>query len=166
MKAKVLVLGFVCFVLIFCGVSKEPVAPISNAAEFHDAVIKIFEGYQSGDESGVATVSYDKESSVINYDFFPLGMFKYEDELGVELATKIKRLYEIGGEFNSITFLIHGPFQDAYGKNQWKPILSFEFSKQIYNKINWDNFVSQDLLKVAQNVEWFRRGSVKPQRLY
>ena len=162
MRIKILALGLFCLFLICCiGTKEEPIAPISTETDFKNAVKRIFGQPTGSESSGVGSIRYGEDNSVIHYMFYPVGFFKYEDELGVELASKIRKLYGVGGKFNNITFLIEGLFQDKYGKSQWLPILSFEFTKPIYNRINWQNFINQDLLKVAKNVTWFRKEAVK-----
>lgn len=163
--AIIIFIGFIILVLYLSGVFKsekeEPIAIVSTETDFKNAVKRIFGQPKGTESSGVAKIIYSESDSAIHYNFYPVGLFKYEDELGVELASKIRRLYEVGGKFNSIVFLIRGLFQDKYGKSQWLPILSLEFTRPIYNRINWDNFIKQDLLKVAKNVTWFRREAIK-----
>lgn len=40
---------------------------------------------------------------------------------------------------------------DNFGNLQKHLLMSFNFNKDLYNKINWDNFVPQNLVKVAPN---------------
>lgn len=121
-----------------------------------DSIKKIF-GAKKADDSGVVSIRYAKPDCTIHYDFFPLGLFKYEEELGVKLMPKIEKLYKKHAEIESASILIRGPFQDKYGNITWEPVVSFEFTRDIFNRINWDRFLEKDLLKVAKNVTWHRR---------
>lgn len=122
---------------------------------FKKAVRKIFSTPKKEKDSGVTQIIYSKDQCVIHYNYFPLGFFKYEEELGNDLSSKIKKLYETES-IDKIYFLINGPFQDKYGNLSWKPIVAFDFDRELFNKINWKNFLNSDLLKVAKNVNWFR----------
>lgn len=162
MRIKILMVGLACLFLINCiGKKEEPIAPISTATDFKSAVRRIFGQPTGSESSGVGRIQYGEDSSVVHYKFYPLGLSKYENELGIELASNIRKLYEVGGKFNSITFFIEGLFRDKYGKTKWLPIVSFEFTKPIYNRINWANFFEGDLLKVAKNITWFRKEAVR-----
>jgi hypothetical protein len=163
--AVIIFIGLIIFILYLSGVFKsekeEPIAVVSTETDFKNAVKRIFGQPKGSESSGVVKIIYSESESAVHYNFYPVGLFKYENELGVELASEIRKLYEVGGKFNNITFQVNGLFQDKYGKSQWLRILSFEFTKSIYNRINWDNFLDQDLLKVVQNVKWFRREAIK-----
>lgn len=141
--------------------AKEASPPPSPETVFIKNMEKIFGKPKKIENSGVVSIQYGKTDSAMRYNFYPLGPFKHEDELGIHLAPKIKKLYETSEEFDSIVFVVHGPLQDSYGNIAWKPILSFEFDRSVYNRIVWEKFINQDLLKVAKNVEWFRRGAGK-----
>jgi hypothetical protein len=157
MRIKIFIIELFCLFLIGCSLEEKDILPNTSAESFKAAVEDIFGLSKSELSSGIGRIQYSKDESVINYHFYPTGYFKFEDELGVDLAPKIKRLYEIGGEFDRITFLIKGYFEDKYGKGEWLPVLSFEFNKTIYYKVNWENFLKQNLLEVSENVKWFRR---------
>jgi hypothetical protein len=127
-----------------------------ETAKVEDSIKKIFEAKKAGD-SGVVSIRYAKPNCTVHYDLFPLGLFKYEDELGMKLMPKIKKLYQKHAEIENVIILIRGPFQDRYGNMTWEPVVSFEFTRDVLNQINWSRFFNKDLLKVAENVVWHRK---------
>jgi hypothetical protein len=41
---------------------------------------------------------------------------------------------------------------DSYGKDETQLCVPFNFSRELYNKINWDNFDTPNILKVVPNL--------------
>ena len=133
-------------------------------AKVEDSIKKIFGVAKNADDSGIVWMVYAKPlhvldpDCIIRYRFYPLGLFlKYEGELGVKLTPKIKKLYNKHEEIKNIVIRIESPFVDKYGNIAWERVVSFEFSRNLFNRINWRNFSDQDLLKVVENVTWHRR---------
>ena len=157
----IIVISVIIFILYLSGVFKSekklPLQPVSSESTFRRAVMEIFGTQRNHKSSGVGSIQYTETDVYIQYNFYPLGLFNYETELGVELVPKIRKLYKLSGKFDNIAFLIQGPFQDKYGNLTWKPVVSFEFSRETFNKINWENFLNQDLLKVSKNITWSRK---------
>lgn len=105
-RIKTFIISLFCLLLVNCSLEEKKIHRITSAESFKAAVEDIFGLSKSEISSGIGHIQYSKDESIINYYFYPTGFFKFEDELGVDLAPKIKKLYEIGGEFDSITFLI------------------------------------------------------------
>jgi hypothetical protein len=109
------------------------------------------------EDSGTVLVEYDPAECVIHYNFQPRGKGKYEEELGNELAPKLKKLFERDGNIEDAFLTIFGPSTDTYGRYGWQPVLSFEFDRDIFDSIDWGSFAKQDLLEVVKNPKWYRK---------
>lgn len=120
-------------------------------------VWKIFGRPDKIEDSGVVLVEYKKPECVIHYNFYPRGKSKYKEELGAELAPRLKKLFERDENIGNAVMTIFGPSTDTYGRYGWKPVLSFEFDRETFNTIDWSKFVNQDLLEVAKNLKWYRK---------
>lgn len=146
-------------------IEKKKIVPEETARqEIEDSIKEIFGAAKKADESGIVWMAYAKPTHildpdcVIRYRFHPLGLFfEYEDELGFKLAHKIKKLYEKHEEIKNIVIRIESPFIDKYGNVVWERVVSFEFSRGLFNRINWHNFSDQDLLKITENTTWHRK---------
>lgn len=146
-----LLLIFLVFLFVGCGSDVDTSSP--------EALLKsVFSKPENDKDSGMTSfkISNSNSEAVINYNYFPVGISSFQEELGVELTPKLKTLFEADNTFNKVTIIAYGPFEDNYGNITWKPMLSMEITREIINKINWDNFAKQNLIKVAQNVEIFR----------
>lgn len=123
-------------------------------AEIRESAHKYF-GVSKANNSGLRSFQYVDRECTIDYRFYPVGLFKYETELGSSLATDIKLMYKKHYKIKNFVVRVASPFKDKYGKTTWKAVGSFEFSRGLYNRINWNDFNSGDLLKVAENVKGF-----------
>jgi len=139
------------------GLFKGKKAPEPSTLTLQASVMQIFGSPKGQDDSGVIKVIPGEKDCAIHYRFFPLGMFGFEKELGSDLAPKIKTFYQKDGRAENLTFLVLGPFDDAYGNRKWNPVVSFEFTREIYNRINWQNFLNSDLLSITDNIIWMRK---------
>ena len=143
-------------------VERKKIAPEEMAkkeiARVERSIKKIFGVAKKADDSGIVRIYYTETDCSIDYRFFPLGLFlKYEGELGVKLAPNIKKLYKTDDQIMNLSIDVISPFQDKYGNMTWELVVSFEFTRDIFNRINWSRFLESDLLKVAENVVWHRR---------
>jgi hypothetical protein len=120
-------------------------------------VWKIFGRPDKIEDSGAVLVEYEKTECVIHYNFYPSGKLKYEEELGAELAPRLKKLFERDKNIGNALITIFGPSTDAYGRYGWNPVLSFEFDRGTFNSIDWSDFVKQDLLEIVINLKWHRK---------
>jgi len=127
---------------------------VQEEAKIRESAHKYF-GISEGKNSGMRSFQYVDYELTFDYRFYPLGLFKYETELGSSLATDIKLMYKKHPKIKNIIIRVASPFRDTYGKTTWKVLGSFEFSRSLNNRINWNDFNSGDLLKVAENVKGF-----------
>lgn len=123
--------------------------------EIEKSAKKYFRVPQKDNDSGLTWFLYVDHECTIYYRFYPLGLFKYETELGTRVATNIKLLYKNHSGIHNIIIRISSPFKDDYGNITWKTVGSFGFSRRLYNRIDWSNFNEGELLKVAENVKGF-----------
>lgn len=124
--------------------------------QLENSIIEILGQPKDVDSSGAISVTNQPEGIKVKYHFYPLGMFKYEDELGVELSSKIKEIFQKHSDINNLIISVDGLFVDDYGDKEWEEVVSFEFDQTTYNKVNWSNFSEQNLLNISKNVVWKR----------
>lgn len=146
--AAAVLLTVVLFAIVGCGSKPDTSSP--------EALLEsVFPSPNDDKSSGMTQYKIDDFEAVIDYNFFPAGISSFDEELGVKLASKIKTFFEANNYFNKIKIVAHGPFDDGYGNYNWEPLISFEITRDIYEKINWDNFISQNLVKISQNVKFY-----------
>jgi len=147
------ILGLI-FLLWISGVFKSEKTPLSETLSLQSSINQIFGVPKNGEDSGAIKVIPGQNICIIHYRYFPLGLFGFEKELGIELAPKIHEFYKTDNRAQNVKFIILGPFDDVYGKRKWDTVVSFEFTRGIYNRINWSIFSETNLLTVANSVTW------------
>lgn len=154
MKKWILILLTSLLAILIVGCSSNN--NVSNLTS--EEAIKQVLGTQQGKDkdSGVTKVEKDGSEYVVTYNFFPAGVSDFNSELGVELAQKIKQLYEDNKQIDKLQFVCYGPYEDDYGNITWKPVVSFKVNRAIFSKINWDNFSDTNLIKIVEDVQQFR----------
>ncbi|MHC2108363.1 hypothetical protein [Methylobacterium sp. CM6246] len=64
---------------------------------------------------------------------------------------QVKILYDTEPVADKCFFLYNLISQDDYGNTKRDILFSYKFDRAIYNKINWDKFKSQSLVKVSKD---------------
>jgi hypothetical protein len=120
-------------------------------------IYSIFERPRDSNSSGITQATVSGDIVVIKYNFYPVGISSFQNELGIDLSDKIQIFFKNTSTYKEITILVNGPLEDKLGNMSWKPILSFKFTESLYYMTNWQNFKKQNLLDVAEDVTWFRK---------
>jgi hypothetical protein len=110
------------------------------------------------DNDCLVTFEYDSKnkSAIIGYHYTPFFQKElYNEEaaeiaIGNKLSDSVRQLFSSADYFNSITFNIYVPFSDIYGKTTWQMFKTFTITRDTYNKINWDNFNSSNLMNLSE----------------
>ncbi len=150
---SVLIVTLVIFCLFLSEACKKEEAPLSPTK----LVREIFGRPEKVEDSGVISVEYEKPNYVIHYNFYPSGKSTYEEELGEELAAKIKKLFESDETIGNVQMTIFGLSTDSYGNYGWKPTLYFEMDRETFNNTDWKKLRKKDLLEAVKNLKWFRK---------
>jgi len=111
-------------------------------------------GKQEGDESsGAVSAKLVEDGHVrVVYRFYPLGAFGLKKELGVHLTPKLRDLFRDNPDLDRLDVEVQLPYDDDYGNITWEKAMSFTFDRQLFEKINWDNFTPQNLLRVVKDL--------------
>ncbi len=128
--------------LVGCS-SKSPVTP-------QEAAYKIF-GEAKDDSDGIVEVAFSEAKMNMVYQYYPLGK-DLKKEIGVNMASKIKKLYKTVPEVDEAVFIVQLPYEDKYGNTTWKKSIRFSFTRNLYEKINWKDFLNSRLLDVVENI--------------
>lgn len=147
----IIITFFLFFLLIGCSSSYIDKSNPENLLK------SVFGQPQNNNDNGMVDFQISGQEAIIHYHYFPVGITSYEEEVGFELSPKLKTLFETSNTFDEIIIVAYGPFSDVYGNITWKPMLSMEITREIINKINWDNFDERNLTKIAKNVKVFRK---------
>jgi hypothetical protein len=156
---KIIPLVIVVSVVIFClslfDACKKEEVPLTPTK----LVREIFGRPEKVEDSGVISVEYAETNYSIHYNFNPPGKSTYEEELGEELTTKIKKLFASDENIGNVEFTIFGLSTDTYGTTGWKPTLYFELDRATIESEDWKKLDKKNLLEAVKNLKWFRKNA-------
>lgn len=154
-----------CLMLIFpVGCAEQATGNKENPTDAESIVLKVFDGkVEDDDSSGVVSMQHtpqikipDEEPipplTVIDYRYYPVGVGSLEAEVGSSLAKKLQELYQSSPEFDQIRLSLYLPFTDDYGNITWNHAALVVISRATYEKINWENFIGENLWDIADEV--------------
>jgi len=157
MRIKIIPSILIVTIVIICFCSfdacKKEEAPLTPTK----LVREIFGRPEKVEDSGVISVEYAEPNYSIHYNFNPPGKSTYEEELGEELTTKIKKLFASDENIGNVEFTIFGLSTDTYGTTGWKPTLSFELDRATIESENWKKLDKKKMLETVKNLTWFRK---------
>lgn len=133
--------------------------------DFYDSIYKIFTANErvytlKEFKEKIAPMGITKADSdvVVLLYYRPPQSGKLEENISNDLSPKIKKFfdsYEKNEFIQKLICSVRIPYEDSYGNKVWRPVLSFEFDKDTYKKINWKKFEATELFKYAQNIHWY-----------
>lgn len=121
--------------------------------DYKDVITEILGESDEIGDVGVYKVENKGKRQIIYYRCNYAGLFGIKEETGSLLTGKIKELYETNSEIDNITFVVYTQILDKHGKENERKIISFDFSRRIYNKISTGDFHGNNLLTFAENVK-------------
>lgn len=115
-----------------------------------DMLYPIF-GRGEEETSGIYDVNQSGEDVFISYRYIPPDPDKGYDEIGQDLAPKIKSFYEKFPKIDRTVFEIYVPTEEELG---WKKFVSFDMTRKIFDEVEWTNLMNIDLLRIVENVNY------------
>ncbi len=99
-------------------------------------------------------INDDNTWLTVTYHFYRTGSIDVKEEVGVELARKIEKLYKEIPTLDTAQFVVQRPYSDNKGNVSWLKDAHFTFTRKTYESINWKNFAGSQLLDVAERPWW------------
>lgn len=142
-----LVGGLIVILVVIALINPGPADPA-------DVARRVF-GTPGGDRSsGLAEVTVSGNEVTLHYRLFALGAKPFEEELGIDLAPKLRRFFREAEGMRYATVLVLAPYE-SQGGITWLPKLSFRIAAQSLADAG-SNFLDSQLLTLAYGVERFR----------
>ena len=110
-------------------------------------------GEAKEDNPGVEDIEQSGTELIIYYRFVPKDADALQEELGEDLAPKIKKIYETDKAADILHFVVSIPFVEETGGTSYKRQLSFIMTKKIFDETDWTGLLSRDFLKVVQDLK-------------
>lgn len=132
----------------------EPAKP-EETTEAPDtmAALRTILGEAKEDYPGVEDIEQSGTELIIYYRFIPQDADALQEELGEDLAPKIKQIYETDQAVDLIHFVVSIPFVEETGGTSYKRQLSFVMTRKIFIETDWIGLLGRDFLKIVQDLK-------------
>ena len=116
------------------------------------AGIKSILGEPQGDNPGAFNVELTGNVLAVSYRFIPINEETFQEDLGEDLAKKVRQIYEQDKNVDVINFVVDIPFADETGGQAFKNKLTFSITRKIYEQTEWTSFFDKDFLKIVKDL--------------
>jgi hypothetical protein len=126
----------------------------TGKAETFDQVsnLRMILGEAKEDYAGTQDIEQAGGEFTIYYRFIPQDTNTLQEELGEDLAPKIKKIYETDKAADVLRFVVSIPFTEETGGTSFKRQLSFIMTRKIFVETDWTGLLSRDFLKIVQDL--------------
>jgi hypothetical protein len=127
----------------------------AGAAETPDQVagLRTILGEAKEDYPGVQDIEQEGAEFIIYYRFIPKDTNTLQEELGEDLAPKIRKVYETDRAVDVLRFDVSIPFTEETGTAGVKRQLSFTINRKIFDETDWSGLLGRDFLKIVQDLK-------------
>jgi hypothetical protein len=115
--------------------------------------IRTILGEAKEDYPGVQDIEQAGSELTVYYRFIPKDTNTLQEELGEDLAPKIKKLYETDTTVDVIRFVVSIPFSEETGGTSFKRNLSFSMTRKVFVETDWIGLLSRDFLKIVLDLK-------------
>jgi hypothetical protein len=131
----------------------EAAAPTEMAATADPiSGLRAILGEAKEDYPGAQDIEQTGNELTIYYRFIPKDANTLQQELGEDLAPKIKKIYETDKAVDVLRFSVSIPFSEETGGTDFKRQLSFTMTRKIFVETDWTGLLSRDFLKIVQDL--------------
>jgi hypothetical protein len=116
------------------------------------AKIKSILGEPQDDVPGAEAVELNGSVLGVNYRFIPKNEETFQEDLGEDLAKKVRQIFEADKNIGRIDFVVDIPFVDETGGRAFKTKVTFTITRKIYEDTDWTGVFDKDFLKVVQDL--------------
>jgi hypothetical protein len=117
------------------------------------ATLRTILGEAKEDYPGVEDIEQSGTELTVYYRFVPKDANALQEELGEDLAPKIKQIYETDKTVDIIQFVVSIPFVEEAGGTSYKRQMSFVMTRKIFTETDWSGLLGRDFLKVVQDLK-------------
>jgi hypothetical protein len=134
---------------------KAETAAKTEMAEAPDTMsgLRTILGEAKEDNPGVQDIEQAGSELTVYYRFVPKDTNTLQEELGEDLAPKIKKIYGTDKAVDVIRFVVLIPFTEETGATKFKSHLSFAMTRKVFVETDWTGLLSRDFLKIVQDLK-------------
>jgi hypothetical protein len=148
------VIGLIAGVSAACKKKSAETEGPSSALQAPEPIanLRAILGEAKEDYPGVQDIEQEGKALVIYYRFIPKDTNTLQEELGEDLAPKIKKIYQTEKAVDVLRFDVSIPFTEESGATGFKSQLSFAITRKIFDETDWSGLLDRDFLKIVQDL--------------
>jgi len=109
-------------------------------------------GKAEAERSGAFDMTIGDNELWIVYHFYTPEIQDINDDIGVDMAPKIKELYKTFKTLDRVVFVIHVSHPDS--ASEWKPYCAFVMTRKVIQETNWTDLLDRDFFNVVQELKY------------
>jgi hypothetical protein len=149
----VIALAFLALAFISACKSSPKEETAAPAAEVVDlAAVSAVLGRAEDQTSGLFDLDQADGELQISYHFYTDQMSEINDDIGVEMAPKIRELYRTFKTIDRIVFSVQVAHPTSL--QEWKPYCSFATTRKLIEETDWTNLLAADFFKVVLELKY------------
>jgi hypothetical protein len=131
----------------------ETAAPVAKAeSPDQTSNLRTILGEAKEDLPGVQDIEQSGSELLVYYRFIPKDTNTFQEELGEDLAPKIRKVYETDPALDILRFDVSVPFTEESGAPNFKSQLTFTITRKIFLETDWSGLLGRDFLKIVQDL--------------
>jgi len=135
-----------------CKAKKQEAAKSTETLVISEDMLTPILGQGAGSSSGLLDANYGENVLTVSYYLFIEDMSRFDEQLGTDLAPKIRQLYEKFSNIDQTRFTVHVP---AVVGSPMKPHVSFSLTRRIMDETDWTNLLNTEFLRVVADVKYY-----------
>jgi hypothetical protein len=122
-----------------------------SVAISEEMLIPIF-GDPKDAHSGVVDISQSATELTLAYHFYTQEISDFDDDIGRDLAPKIREFYKKFPQIDRVVFGVSLP--SATDETGWKSYVTFVVTKKLVTETDWTKLLDDDFLKTVLEVKY------------
>jgi hypothetical protein len=128
---------------------EENAAPAAEVVDL--ASVTPVLGKAEGEKSGLFDLEKAGVELQVSYHFYTTETSDINDDIGAEIAPKIRELYKKFKTIDRIVFSVQVPRPASL--DQWKSYCSFATTRKIIEETDWTNLLATDFFRVVLDLK-------------
>jgi len=109
-------------------------------------------GKAEAEHSGVFDMTIGDNELWIVYHFYTPEIQDINDDIGTDMAPKIKELYKTFKTLDRVVFVVQVSHPDS--PMEWKPYCAFVMTRKVIKETNWTDLLDRDFFQVVQELKY------------
>jgi hypothetical protein len=129
---------------------EETAAPAAEVVDLN--TVSAILGKAEGEKSGLFDLGKAGDELQVVYHFYTAELTDINDDIGAEMAPKIRELYRTLKTVDRVVFSVEVAHPTAL--DQWKPYCKFATTRKLMEETDWTNLLATDFFRVVLELKY------------